>query len=311
MAGRLSDAWLSGGGERILRLVEQQTQAPPAPLGTVTRPRGRTVRLERTHGFGRLSPGELWRFRDVAVQIAARDVKVRYRQTVLGAAWAILQPAGTMLVFCIFFGRLAHFSGVGSSYALVWLAGLVPWTYFSNAVLLGSDSLVSNAPLVSKVYFPRIFIPAGVVAAGLVDLCIGLVILLVTVAFTEARLAAPLLALPLLVLIMVAATLGVSTGLSAVNVRYRDVRYVVPFMVQLWLFATPIAYPSTLLHEPWRTVSAIDPMTGVVEGFRWAILGRPAAPWTLIGISAASAAVLLLAGLLYFDRVERRFADVL
>jgi lipopolysaccharide transport system permease protein len=271
-----------------------------------------TIRIERTRGFGRLlSPHELWRFRDVALQIAARDVKVRYRQTVLGAAWAVLQPVGTMVVFSIFFGRLAHLSSEGAAYWQFSLTGLVPWTYFSTALLLGSDSLVTNAPLVGKVYFPRIFIPAGVAAAGLVDLSIGVAILVVAVAAAGVSLSASLLVLPLLVLVMVAAALGVSSALSAVNVRYRDVRYVVPFAVQLWLFATPIAYPSSLLHHPWRTIAAINPMTGVVEGFRWAVLGTPAAPWTLIAVSAASAAVLLVAGLTYFDRVERRFADVI
>jgi lipopolysaccharide transport system permease protein len=270
-----------------------------------------TVRLERTGGFGRLSPRELWRFRDVALQLAARDVKVRYRQTLLGAGWAILQPVGTMIVFSIFFGRLAHLSSEGASYPLFSLSGLVPWAYFSAALLLGSDSLVSNAPLVSKVYFPRIFIPAGVVVAGLVDLGIAAVILLVVVALSGISLSVSLLALPLFAVVMVAAALGVSSALAAVNVRYRDVKYAVPFAVQLWLFATPIAYPASLLHHPWRTIAAINPMTGVVEGFRWAVLGTIAAPWTLVAVSTASAALMLLGGLAYFDRVERQFADII
>jgi lipopolysaccharide transport system permease protein len=271
-----------------------------------------TTRIEPTRAFGRLlAPRELWRFRDVAIQLAKRDVKVRYRQTVLGAAWAVLQPVGTMVVFSLFFGRLAHLSSEGSSYALFSLAALVPWTYFSTAILLGADSLVANGPLVSKVYFPRIFIPAGVVAAGIVDLSIAFGVLLLLAVVLGTSLGITLLAIPLLVLVMCAAVLGVSAGLSAVNVRYRDVRYVVPFATQLWLFATPIAYPSTLLHYPWRTIAAINPMTGVVEGFRWAVLGSPAAPWTLIGISAASAATVLVGGLAYFDHVERRFADII
>ena len=294
--------------------MEQHIESPPAAPRAPRfeeRSRPQTVRLERTRGFGRVfSPVELWRFRDVALQIARRDVKVRYRQTFLGVAWAVLQPAGMMLVFWLFFGRLAHLSSEGASYALFSLAGLVPWTYFSTALLLGSDSLVANAPLVSKVYFPRIFIPGGVVAAGLVDVGIGSVLLLVVVLLSGSGISASLLALPLLVAVMVAVTLGAATLLGAVNVRYRDVKYVVPFAVQLWLFATPVAYPITLLHPPWRTVAAVNPMTGVVEGFRWAFLGTPAAPWTLIAISAGSATLLLLGGLLYFDRVERRFADV-
>jgi lipopolysaccharide transport system permease protein len=285
----------------------RQIAARPVPPRRVE-----TVRIASTRGFGRLlNPSELWRFRDVALQIAARDVKVRYRQTILGAAWAILQPVGTMVVFTIFFGHLAHLSSEGSPYALFSLSGLVPWTYFSTAVMLGSDSLVTNAPLVSKVYFPRIFIPAGVVAAGLVDVTIAFVLLLVITLAWGTSLSLAILAVPLLVAIAVCAALGVSAGLSAINVRYRDVHYVVPFATQLWLFATPIAYPATLLGHGWRVIAAINPMTGVVEGFRWAVLGKPAAPWSLIGVSAASAAILLLVGLFYFDRVERRFADII
>lgn len=284
-----------------------------APAIRVTLPRRiETVRIERTKGFSRLlSPRELWRYRDVALQIATRDVKVRYRQTALGAAWAVLQPVGTMVVFALFFGHLAHVSSEGVSYALFSLAGLVPWTYFSTALLLGADSLVTNGPLVSKVYFPRIFIPAGVIAAGVVDLSIAFVILLVVVAASGTGLSVTLLALPLFVVVMIAAAFGVTVALSAINVRYRDVRYVVPFATQLWLFATPIAYPITLIHGHWRTVAAINPMTGVVEGFRWAVLGTPVAPWTLIAVSAASAGLLLAGGLAYFDRVERRFADII
>lgn len=275
-------------------------------------PSAATVRLQRTNGFSRmLSPSELWRYRELAVQIAARDITVRYRQTVLGALWAVLQPVATMVVFSIFFGRLAHIPSEGHSYPLFSLTGLVPWTFFANALLLGSDSLVGNAQLVSKTYFPRIFIPAGVLAAGLVDLAIAIVILLVVVAAYGSSLSVDLLILPVLAAIALAPALGVSSALSALNVRYRDVRYVVPFAVQLWLFLTPVVYPITLLHAPWRTIVAVNPMVGVVEGFRWAVLGGEAAPWTLIGVSTVSAAFLLVAGLAYFDRVERGLADVL
>ena len=271
-----------------------------------------SVRLQATGGFSRtLAPSELWRYRELAGQIAVRDITVRYRQTVLGALWAVLQPVATMVVFSIFFGRLAHVPSGGHSYPLFALAALVPWTFFANALLLGSDSLVSNAPLVSKVYFPRIFIPAGVIVAGLVDLAIAVVVLLVVVVAYGTSLSPDLLALPGLTLIAVASALGVSSALSALNVKYRDVRYVVPFLVQLWLFLTPVAYPITLLHEPWRTVVAVNPMVGVVEGFRWAVLGGEAAPWTLIAVSALSAALLFFAGLAYFDRVERGLADIL
>jgi lipopolysaccharide transport system permease protein len=268
------------------------------------------VRLRATSGFSRvLSPRELWRYRDLAFQIAARDITVRYRQTALGAAWAILQPVGFMVVFTLFFGKVAGIASDGIPYAVFSLAGLVAWTYFANGLLLGSESLVSNSALVSKIYFPRIFMPAGVLAAGFVDLSISIVILFVVVFAAGLVPSAAVLALPVLIAIMVAAALGVTAGLSALNVRYRDVRYVIPFAIQMWLFATPIAYPSSLIDEPWRTISAINPMVGVVEGFRWATLGTDDAPLELIGISALSALVLLVAGLVYFDRVERSFAD--
>ena len=292
--------------------VKQVTPAYSQADGTPVAPAvAETIRLQPTRGFSRmLSPRELWRYRDLASQIAARDVTVRYRQTALGIAWVVLQPVLTMVVFSIFFGHLAHVSSEGVSYPLFSLAGLVPWTFFANALLLGSISLVTNSALVSKIYFPRIFIPAGVVAAGMVDLAIALVILFIIDVFAGTVPSAAILALPLLVAILMAAALGVAAASAAVGVRYRDVRYAVPFTVQLWLFATPVAYPSTLLHAPWRTLSAINPMVGVVEGFRWAMLGKLHAPWALIGVSAASAAIILVAGFAYFDRVERRFADI-
>jgi lipopolysaccharide transport system permease protein len=291
-------------------MEQQMTTETLSPPGVAPSPAPETLRLKPTSGFSRvLSPRELWRYRDLAFQIAARDVTVRYRQTALGAAWAILQPVGFMVVFSLFFGRVAGVSSDGLPYALFSLAALVPWTYFANTLLLGSESLVANSALVSKIYFPRIFMPAGVLAAGFVDLSVSLVILFAIVLIYGLVPTAAVLTLPLLVLIMVAAGLGVTAGLSALNVRYRDVRYVIPFAIQMWLFATPVAYPSSLIGEPWRTLSAINPMVGVVEGFRWATLGTADAPLELIGISAASALILLVGGLAYFDRVERSFAD--
>jgi homopolymeric O-antigen transport system permease protein len=269
-----------------------------------------TVRLQPTRGFSRvLAPKELWRYRDLAAQIALRDITVRYRQTLLGAAWAVLQPIGFMVVFSLFFGSLAGVTTNGLPYAPFYLAALVPWTFFANALLLGSDSLVANSGLVSKIYFPRIFMPAGILVAGFVDLAISTTILFIIVFAWGLTPSPAILVLPLLVPIAAAAALGVSTLLSALNVRFRDVRYVVPFGIQLWLFASPVAYPSSLLDEPWQTISAINPMVGVVEGFRWATLGAGAPPWDLIAISTASAIAILLAGLAYFDRVERGFAD--
>jgi lipopolysaccharide transport system permease protein len=269
-----------------------------------------TIRLQPTKGFSRvLAPRELWRYRDLAAQIALRDITIRYRQTALGGAWAVLQPIGFMVVFSLIFGQLAGVSSNGLPYPLFSLAALVPWTFFANALLLGSESLVSNSGLVSKIYFPRIFMPAGVLAAGFVDLGISLVILLVIVFAWGFMPSLAILALPLLIIIAAAAALGTSAALSAINVRYRDVRYVVPFAIQMWLFVTPVVYPSSSIDEPWRTISAINPMVGVVEGFRWATLGTGNAPWDLIGVSAVAAVVIFVAGLAYFDRVERAFAD--
>ena len=294
--------------------MEQLTtpSKPVAATATAAASMPETIRLQPTRGFGRvLAPRELWRYRDLALQLAARDVTVRYRQTALGAAWAVLQPVGFMVVFTLFFGKLAGVSSDGLPYALFSLTGLVPWTFFSTVMILGADSLVVNEALVSKIYFPRIFLPAGTVAAGLVDFAVSFVVLLVIVLVWGFVPSWPILILPLLLAMLIATALGVASAFAAVNVRFRDVRYVVPFLTQMWLFATPIAYPSSLLDEPWRTVSALNPMVGVVEGFRWAVLGHVDAPIALIAVSAASALALLAAGLAYFDRVEREFADLI
>lgn len=288
--------------------VGKQTEAPSPETGG----NPETIRIAPTRGFSRvLSPRELWRYRDLAYQIAARDITVRYRQTALGAAWAVLQPVGFMLVFTLFFGDLAGIASNGLPYALFSLSGLVAWTFFSTVLTLAADSLVMNSELVSKIYFPRIFLPIGAIAAGLVDLAIALVILVVVALIWGYPPGFEILALPLLIVMMLTVTLGISAALAAINVRYRDVRYVVPFAIQMWLFLTPIVYPTSSLSRPWETLSAINPMVGVVEGFRWAVLGVGGAPLDLIAISAASGAIVLIAGLAYFDRVERTFADLI
>jgi lipopolysaccharide transport system permease protein len=293
-----------------LMLEGMETTTAQEPKAAVVPPSPETIRLQPTSGFSRvLAPGELWRYRDLAGQIAVRDITVRYRQTALGGAWAVLQPIGFMVVFSLIFGQVAGVSSNGLPYPLFSLSALVPWTFFANALLLGSDSLVANSALVSKIYFPRIFMPAGVVAAGFVDLGISIVILLAIVFAWGFVPSIAILTLPLLIAIAAMAALGTSAFLSAINVRYRDVRYVVPFAIQMWLFITPVVYASSALSEPWRTLSAVNPMVGVVEGFRWATLGTGNAPWDLIGVSAASALVIFAAGLAYFDRVERAFAD--
>jgi lipopolysaccharide transport system permease protein len=288
--------------------METQTAPPLAASPPPVAPE--TIRLQATSGFSRvLSPRELWRYRDLALQIAVRDITIRYRQTLLGGAWAVLQPIGFMVVFTLIFGNVAGISSNGLPYALFSLSALVPWVFFSNSLLLSSESLISNSGLVSKIYFPRIFMPAGPIVAGFVDLAISLVILLAIVLIWGYAPGVAILALPLLIAIAALTALGVGAALAAVNVRFRDVKYVVPFGIQLWLFISPIVYASSSIDEPWRTLSAINPMVGVVEGFRWATLGTGNAPWELIGISAACAVVLFLGGLAYFDRVERAFAD--
>ncbi|HYJ22786.1 MAG TPA: ABC transporter permease [Solirubrobacterales bacterium] len=292
--------------------MPQLTATKPTDEVEISTPPPETIRLQATRGFGRvLAPRELWRFRDLAFQIAARDVTIRYRQTAFGAAWAILQPLAFMAVFTVIFGRLAGIDSDGLPYTLFSLAALVPWMFFANAFLLGSESLVLNQALISKIYFPRIFIPAGVVAAGCVDFTISLLILLTIVLVYGIVPSVAILALPLLIAIAIMTALGAAAGLSAINVRYRDVRYVIPFATQIWFFITPIVYPNSSLSEPLQTLSAINPMVGVVEGFRWAVLDSGSAPWDLMGISFAAAAVLLFAGLAYFDRVERSFADLI
>ena len=261
---------------------------------------------------GWVSPGlrELWEHRELLYFLVWRDVKVRYKQTVLGAAWAILQPVATMVVFSLFFGRLAKVPSDGVPYPVFSLAGLVPWTFFSQGLVQAANSLVGSQNLLTKVYFPRLAIPTAAVLAGAVDLTLSLPVLLAVMAFHGILPSARILWLPLFLALAFAAAVGAGLWLSALNVQYRDVRYVLPFLVQLWLLATPIAYPSSLLGEPWRTVYGINPMAGVVEGFRWALLGSGGAPLPLLAASAASALVLLASGVFYFRRMERTFADV-
>ena len=254
---------------------------------------------------------ELWSYRELLYFFIWRDLKVRYKQTVLGAAWAVLQPLATMAVFSFFFGKLAGISSGGVPYPLFAFAALVPWTFFANGVMFSTISLVANRSLITKVYFPRLALPIAVVLSGLVDFAVSFLVLL-GMTFAYGLIPGPqlLLVLPLM-LIVVAACLGTGLWLSALNVSYRDVGYVVPFLIQLWLFATPVAYPSSLLEDRWRTIYAINPMVSVVEGFRDALLGSSAAGIGSIFVSAASALILLTTGALYFRRVEQSFADVI
>jgi lipopolysaccharide transport system permease protein len=270
----------------------------------------RWVVVEPPRRWPTLGIAELWAHRELLYFLVWRDVKVRYKQTVLGVAWAILQPLATMLVFSLFFGRLAKMPSEGVPYPLFALAALVPWTFFANGLTQSANSLVISQNLITKVYFPRLAIPLATVLAGALDFVLAFLLLLAFMAW-YGRPPAPtaLWVVPFTVLAL-ATTTGVGMWLAALNVQYRDVRYAVPFLVQLWLFATPIAYPSSLLTGPWRTAYALNPMVAVVDGFRWALLGTAAPPASAVAASSAVALVLLVTGTFYFRRMEQWFADV-
>ncbi|HYF64145.1 MAG TPA: ABC transporter permease [Herpetosiphonaceae bacterium] len=269
-----------------------------------------TIRIEPAAGWASLQLGELWAYRELLYFLTWRDIKVRYKQTVLGAAWAIIQPFFTMIVFSIFFGGLAKIASDGLPYPIFSYAALVPWTFFATSLNQASNSLVGSANLIKKVYFPRLAVPIATVAAGLVDFALAFAVLLAMMLWYGIAPTINVVFLPLFVLLAVATALGTGLWLSALNVQFRDIRYIIPFLTQFWMFATPVVYPSSLLPEPWRTLYGINPMVGVVEGFRWALLGVGRAPGAILAVSALAALALLGSGALYFRRMEKNFADV-
>jgi lipopolysaccharide transport system permease protein len=252
---------------------------------------------------------ELWEFRELLFFLTWRDVMVRYKQTALGAAWAVLQPALTMVIFTLIFGRLAKLPSDGFPYPIFVYAGLLPWTFFANAVTTSSNSLVNSANLITKVYFPRVIVPLATVCAGLVDFACAFVLLALLMVWYHVPLTPMFALVPVMLLGTVIAAVAVGTILSALTVSYRDFRYVVPFAVQLWLYATPVMYATRVVPERWRLWYAINPMAGMTEGFRAAILGRTPI-WPVVGVSAVTAALALVVGVVYFQRVERRFVDI-
>ncbi len=266
--------------------------------------------IRPSRGWVSVNLREIWQYRELFYFLVWRDIKVRYKQTALGAAWAIIQPFFTMVVFSIFFGRLAGIPSDGVPYPVFAFAALVPWTFFANGLTQSANSLVIDQNLIKKVYFPRLAIPTATVLAGVVDFVLAFLVLLGMMLYYGITPTANVVWLPPLLLLALVTSLGVGLWFAALNVQYRDVRYVVPFLVQFWLFATPIAYPSSLLEAPWRTLYAINPMVGVVEGFRWALLGTETAPGPMIGVSAAAALAILVGGALYFRRMEKTFADI-
>ena len=268
------------------------------------------ILIKPSRGWVSLKLRELWEYRELLYFLTWRDIKVRYKQTVLGAAWAIIQPFFIMVVFSLFFGRLAKMPSDGIPYPIFAYAALVPWTFFANGLTQSSNSLVGSANLIKKVYFPRLTMPIAAVLSGVVDFILAFVVLLGMMLYYGILPTINVLWLPLLLLLALVTSLGVGLWLTAMNVQFRDVRYTVPFLTQFWLFATPIAYPSSLLSEPWRTLYGINPMVGVVEGFRWALLGTDTAPGTMIAVSALVAVVMLVGGAFYFRRLEKTFADV-
>src|SRR5271165_6045447 len=267
------------------------------------------VRIEPPRGWFDLRLRELWDYRELLYFFIWRDVKVRYKQTVIGVAWVVIQPVLTMGVFTLFFGRLAKLPSDGLPYPVFYFAALVPWTYFSNALQSCTSVVVDNQRVITKVYFPRLILPLSAVVSGLVDFAIGFVVLLVVTFIYGIKPTLTVLWLPVLLLLAVLTAFGVGLWMSALNALYRDVRYVVPFLVQFWMFASPVAYPSSLVPQRWRWLYGLNPMAGVIDGFRWALTGHGVAPGPLMLASASAVTAVLLGGLFFFQRMEGTVAD--
>ncbi len=253
---------------------------------------------------------ELWAYRELIYFFVWRDIKVRYKQTAIGAAWAVLQPLLTMLVFSLFFGRLAHIPSEGLPYPIFYYSALLPWMYFAAALTNSTTTIVENQRLVTKVYFPRLALPLSSVLSGLVDFGISFLMFVVLMIYYRIHVTSAILMVPVFLLLAVLTALGVGLWLSALNAIYRDVRYVVPFLVQFWMFASPVAYPSSLVPMKWRWLYGLNPMAGVIEGFRWSLAGTGTPPGRLVVVSSAVVIVVLLSGVAYFQKMETTIADV-
>lgn len=283
------------------------TQAVPQAGGAAAVP---VHRIAPSTSWVPLQLGELWAYRDLLYFLIWREVKVRYKQTALGIAWAIIQPFFTMVVFSVFFGKFGKMPSDGLPYPIFAYAALLPWQLFAFALTESSNSVVANQRLITKVYFPRLIMPLATVGVGLVDFAVASVVLAGLMAYYGIAPGAAAWTVPLWALLAMLTALGAGLWLSALNVRYRDVRYTVTFLTQVWLFATPVAYSSAIVPEPWRPVYALNPMVGVVEGFRWALLGTADPPGPMAAVSLLTVAALVTSGLFYFRRVERTFADI-
>jgi lipopolysaccharide transport system permease protein len=283
-------------------------KAPPFEIASGSFP---TFFIKPETGLSSLALRELWEYRELLYFLTWRDLKVRYKQTVLGAAWAIIQPFFMMVVFTLFFGRLARIPSDGIPYPVFVYCALLPWQLFAHSLTESSNSLVANERLITKVYFPRLVIPISAVLGGLIDFSIAFVILLLMMVYYGIRPSWAVVTLPAFVLLAMVTALGVGLWLSALNVKYRDVRYTINFVIQFWLLATPVAYPSSLIPLRWRALYGLNPMAGVVEGFRWALLGKSGASGALLAVSVVVVILILIGGLYYFRRMEAEFADVI
>jgi lipopolysaccharide transport system permease protein len=269
-----------------------------------------SIRIEPSKGWISLGLEDLWQYRELLFFLTWRDIKVRYKQTALGAAWAVIQPLFTMLVFTLFFGRLAKVPSDGIPYPLFSYTALLPWQLFAYALTESSNSVVANERLITKVYFPRLVVPLASILAGLVDFVIAFTLVIGMMVWYGVRPTWAVLTLPFFVVLAMVTALGVGLWLSALNVQYRDVRYTLNFIVQFWLFASPVAYSSTLVPARWRPFYGLNPMAGVIEGFRWALLGKVHSPGTMLWVSVVVVALVLVGGLYYYRRMEKTFADV-
>ena len=268
-----------------------------------------TIIIRPMNGWVPVDLKEIWEYRELLQTFVVRDIKVRYKQTALGAAWAVIQPLLMMVVFTLFFGKLAKIPSEGIPYPIFSYAALLPWTLFSEGLTRSTSSMISNAGIMTKVYFPRLILPISGVISPLVDFAIAFVILLGMMLYFGFFPTVNIIWLPVFILLALATSLGVGLWLSALNVQYRDFQYTVPFLIQLWLFASPVVYPSTLLPEPYRMIYGLNPMAGVIEGFRWALLGT-SPPSSLVAVSVVAVIAILISGAFYFRRMEKTFADV-
>ena len=288
--------------------ISAENSQPPGT--TLQLPDEPLVVIEPSSKWSLLNLKDIWAYRELLFFLTWRDVKVRYKQTLLGAAWAILQPLFMMIIFTIFFGRLAGVDTGGIPYPLFALAGLVPWTFFSNTITASGNSLVGSAHLITKVYFPRLIVPAAAMMAGLVDFLLAFLLLVVLMIYYRVPLTAQLAFLPVLVLLTALFGLGVGTWMSALNVKYRDVRFALPFVIQLWLFVSSVILPSSAIPEKWRWILLLNPMSGIIEGYRAALFGLPF-DWPALGIAAVLTIVMLFYAVYSFGKAERSFADII